>query len=109
MVSKKQAILRVQAEKPGHTALSRQSFCPFRYANPSPPPLSTVATDVEEKLMQETESGEHKADMCQEFNLVNSTVQTIWKNRQKCQSFEKNNDKLSNYKRVNKVPSMKQC
>jgi hypothetical protein len=37
----------------------------------------------EVKVIRETESGEKKTDMCQEFSLVNSTIQTIWENRDK--------------------------
>ena len=40
-------------------------------------------TVVEEKfkLIQETENGKKKADMCKEFGFINSTIQTMWKNR----------------------------
>jgi hypothetical protein len=34
-------------------------------------------------VIRETENGKKKADMCQEFGLVNSTAQTIWKSRTK--------------------------
>jgi hypothetical protein len=35
------------------------------------------------KVVRETVSGKGKVDMRQEFCLVNSTVQTTWKNRDK--------------------------
>jgi transposase-like protein len=34
------------------------------------------------KVIREIENGRKKADVCHEFGLVNSTVQTIWKNMQ---------------------------
>ena len=47
---------------------------------------------VEDKVdvIKQTKNDKKKADVCREFNLVNSTVQTIWKNRDKIVSaFEK--------------------
>jgi transposase-like protein len=40
---------------------------------------------VEEKfkVIREIENGKKKADVCREFGLINSTTQTIWKNRTK--------------------------
>jgi transposase-like protein len=35
------------------------------------------------KVICGTESGKTKADVCREFGFVNSTLQTIWKNRTK--------------------------
>jgi hypothetical protein len=32
-------------------------------------------------VIREIENGKRKADVCREFGLVNSTVQTIWKNK----------------------------
>jgi hypothetical protein len=39
--------------------------------------------NVEENVKVVRESGKKKADMCQEFGLANSTIQTIWKSRDK--------------------------
>jgi hypothetical protein len=38
-------------------------------------------TEEKVKLPQETENGVKNADVCQEFGLVNSKMNTIWKNR----------------------------
>jgi hypothetical protein len=38
MVFKRQATFRAQLEVPAHTAFSRHSLCPFRYAKPPSPP-----------------------------------------------------------------------
>lgn len=35
------------------------------------------------KVIRKIEKGFKKADVCREFGLVNSTVQTIWKNKNK--------------------------
>jgi DNA-binding CsgD family transcriptional regulator len=35
---------------------------------------------IKEKVLQETENGKNKADLCWKFGLKNSTIQTIWKN-----------------------------
>lgn len=35
------------------------------------------------KVIRKIEKGFKKADVCREFGLVNSTVQTIWKNKDK--------------------------
>lgn len=57
----------------------------------------------EVKVIRETESGQKKTDMCQEFSLVNSTIQTIWENRDKIVSaFNQNGSQLI-YERLNKV------
>jgi hypothetical protein len=43
------------------------------------------------KVIRQIENGKKKADMCREFGLVNSIIQTIWKNRTKIiSSFEQN-------------------
>jgi transposase-like protein len=43
------------------------------------------------KLSKEIENGVNNADVCQEFGLVNSTMDMIWKNRIKIFSaFEQN-------------------
>jgi hypothetical protein len=34
-------------------------------------------------VIREIENGRKKADVCREFGLVNSTVQTIWKIKHK--------------------------
>jgi len=41
-----------------------------------------VVLSVEEKVrtIQQIENGQKRTDLCQEFGLVNSTIQTIWKN-----------------------------
>jgi len=38
-------------------------------------------TEEKVKLSQEIENSVKKADMCQEFGLVNSTMNIIWMNR----------------------------
>jgi hypothetical protein len=46
-------------------------------------------------VIREIENGKKKADMCREFGLVNSTTQTIWKNRTKIISvFEQNGSRI---------------
>jgi hypothetical protein len=35
------------------------------------------------KMIREIENVKKKADMCQEFYLINSMIQMIWKNRTK--------------------------
>jgi hypothetical protein len=66
---------------------------------------------VEDKVnvIKQTESGKKKADVCQEFGLVNSTIQTTRKNRDKIVSdFEKKmHHKLNNYGSQNRVMWMK--
>jgi transposase-like protein len=55
------------------------------------------ALSVEEKgkVIREIENGKKKADVCQEFGLVNSTTQTIWKNRTKIFSaFQQNGSRI---------------
>jgi hypothetical protein len=50
-----------------------------------------LSVEEKVKVITEIESGKKKADVCREFGLVNSTVQTIWKNRGKIvSSFEQN-------------------
>jgi transposase-like protein len=52
---------------------------------------------VEDKgnVIKQIESGKKKADVCQEFGLVNSTIETIWKNKDKIMSaFEKNGSQI---------------
>jgi hypothetical protein len=42
-------------------------------------------------MIQETETDKKKADVCVELSLVNSMIQTIWKNRtQIISAFEQN-------------------
>jgi hypothetical protein len=42
-------------------------------------------------MIQQTETDKKKADVCLELSLVNSIIQTIWKNRTKIISaFEQN-------------------
>jgi hypothetical protein len=46
-------------------------------------------------VKKQIESGKKKADVCSEFGLVNSTIQTIWKNRDKIVSaFGKNGSQI---------------
>jgi hypothetical protein len=50
-----------------------------------------LGTEEIVKLSPEIENGAKNADMCQEFGLVNSTMNMIWKNRNKIFSaFEQN-------------------
>jgi len=50
--------------------------------------------------MRETENGKKKADVCREFGLVNSTMQTIWKNRSKIISaFERNGSRIKRFRK----------
>jgi len=47
-----------------------------------------------------------KADLCQGFGLVNSTIQMIWKKRTKIISvFERNRSRIKNFESLNKVTS----
>jgi transposase-like protein len=47
------------------------------------------------KVIKEIESGKKKADVFRGFGLVNSTTQTIWKNRDKTvTSFEQNGSRI---------------
>jgi hypothetical protein len=55
--------------------------------------VSSVKENV--KVIQEIENGKKKADVCQEFCLINSTIQTIWKNRtQIISAFEQNGSRI---------------
>jgi transposase-like protein len=50
-----------------------------------------LSVEEKVKVIKEIESGKKKADVCQEFGLVNSIVQTIWESRDKIVSaFEQN-------------------
>jgi transposase-like protein len=62
-------------------------------------------------MIKQIESGKKKADVYREFGLVNSTIQTIWRNRDKIVSaFEKKIDhKLNDYGSQNGVMWMKRC
>jgi hypothetical protein len=52
----------------------------------------------EVKLVQEIENGNKRADVCQEFAFVNSTVQTIWKNKTTVISvYEKNGSRIKHF------------
>jgi hypothetical protein len=47
------------------------------------------------KVTKEIQNGKKKADVCQEFGLINSWAQKIWKNRTKIISaFEKNRSRI---------------
>jgi hypothetical protein len=47
-----------------------------------------------------------KADLCQGFGLVNSTIQMIWKNRTKIISvFERKRLRINNFETLNEVMS----
>jgi transposase-like protein len=55
------------------------------------------ALSVEEKVkvIREIENGKKNTDVCREFGLINSTTQTIWKNRTKIISaFEQNGSRI---------------
>jgi hypothetical protein len=61
---------------------------------------------VEDKfnVIKQIESGKKKADVCREFGVVNSTIQTIWKNGDKIvRAFEKMGRKLNDYESQNGV------
>jgi len=50
--------------------------------------------------MREIENGNKKADVCREFGLVNSTMQTIWKNRTKIiNAFERNGSRIKRFRK----------
>jgi len=52
------------------------------------------------KVIWQTENGRKKADMCREFGVVNSTIQTIWKNRTKLiRVFEQNGSRLMRFRK----------
>jgi hypothetical protein len=60
-------------------------------------------------VTKQTECGEKKDDMCQEFPLVNFTVQTIWKSRDKTVSVLKKIDhKLNDHRSQNGATWTKQ-
>jgi transposase-like protein len=42
-----------------------------------------LSVEEKVKVTREIKSGKKKVDLCREFGLVNSAVQTIWKNRDK--------------------------
>jgi hypothetical protein len=47
------------------------------------------------KVIRQIENGKKKADVCREFGLVNSIIQTIWKNRTKIiRAFEQNGSRI---------------
>jgi hypothetical protein len=47
------------------------------------------------KVIREIENGRKKADVCHEFGFLNSTVQTIWKNKTKLiDAFEQNGSRI---------------
>lgn len=49
-------------------------------------------------MIQETEYGKNKADVCWEFGLINSTYQKIWKNRIKIITvFEQNGLRIKTF------------
>jgi len=50
--------------------------------------------------MQEIGNGREKADVCQEFGLVNSAIPMMWKNRTTIISaFEKNRSRIKKFKK----------
>jgi inactivated superfamily I helicase len=62
------------------------------------------------KVIREIESVKKKADVCREFGLVNSTVQTIWKNETELSALlNKMDHELSDYESLNEVTLMKRC
>lgn len=59
--------------------------------------LKRKVLSIEEKVkvIREIENGRKKADVCRKFGLVNSTVQTIWKNKTKIiDAFEQNGSRI---------------
>jgi hypothetical protein len=59
-----------------------------------PPPKERFLS-VEEKVKYIIENGKKKADVCQEFGLINSTVKIMWKTRDKTFSaFEQNRSQI---------------
>jgi hypothetical protein len=68
--------------------------------------------NVEEKvkLVRGIESGKKKADVFREFGLVNSTGQTIWKNKDKIVSaFEQNGSRIKRLQMPERIDVMKRC
>jgi hypothetical protein len=62
--------------------------------------------EKKKKKKKEKKRKEKKADLCQGFGLVNSTIQMIWKNRTKIISvFERNRSRIKNFESLNKVTS----
>lgn len=62
------------------------------------------------KVMTAIENGEKKADVCREFDLKNSTVQTIWSNREKIlRAFKNVAYDARDYGSLNSQISMKLC
>jgi hypothetical protein len=69
-----------------------------------------LSVEDEVNVIKQIESGKKKADMCWKFGLVNSTIQTIWKNRDKIVSaYEKTDHKLNDYGSQNRVTCTKCC
>jgi hypothetical protein len=68
----------------------------IKWLQPTPPHLVPPKKKVlcikgEVKQIQQIENGGEMADVCQEFDHGNSTIQTIWKNRTKIiNAFEHN-------------------
>jgi hypothetical protein len=59
-----------------------------------PPPKERFLS-VDEKVKLIIENGKKKADACQEFGLINSTVKIMWKTRDKTFSaFEQNRSQI---------------
>jgi hypothetical protein len=41
--------------------------------------IKVLSVEDKVNVIKQTESGKKNADVCREFGLVNSTIQTIWK------------------------------
>jgi hypothetical protein len=53
------------------------------------------------KMIRQLENGKMKADVDRKFGLVNSTTQTIWKNRTKTLgAFEQNGSRIKQFKNL---------
>ena len=60
-------------------------------------------------VIRKIEDGKRKLT-CQEFGLVTSTIQTIWKNRTKVISAcEQNGLRINDFESLNEVMSMRHC
>jgi transposase-like protein len=63
-----------------------------------------ISVENKGNVIKQIESGKKKADVCREFGLVNSTIETIWKNKDKIISaLEKMDHKLNDYRSQNGV------
>ena len=52
-------------------------------------------------MLRQIKNGKKKADACLEFGLVNSTIQTMWKNITKIISaFEQNGSRIKRFRKT---------